>query len=58
VKIYIEIQDVSEVKSISVENKLLMEVFEEQQNIIHFKKNKKRKSMMLDVDNPKGVLNF
>lgn len=58
VKLYLEIQDISVVKSISVENKMLMEVFEEQQNIIHFKKNKKRKSMMLDVDNPKGVLNF
>lgn len=58
VKTYLEVSDVSEVKSIQIENKLLMEVFEEQQNIIHYKRNKKRKSIMLDRDNPKGVLNF
>ena len=58
VKIYIEIRDISEVKTIAVENKMLVEVFEEQQNIIHYKKGKKRKSMMLDGDNPKGMLNF
>lgn len=58
VKLYLEIKNISEVKSISVENKMLMEVFEEQQNIIHYKQGKKRKSMMLDLDNPKGVLNF
>jgi hypothetical protein len=58
VKIYIEVEDISELKSISVENKMLMELFEEQQNIIHVKRFKKRKSLILDLDNPKGLLNF
>lgn len=58
VKSYIEVEGVSELKSISVENKMLMELFEEQQNIIHVKRGKKRKSLVLDVDNPNGVLNF
>lgn len=58
VKIYMEVQNVSEIKSFEIENKILMDMFEEQQNIIHFKKNKLRKSLMLDVDNPKAVLNL
>lgn len=58
VKTYIEVTGVSELKSISVENKMLMELFEEQQNIIHVKRFKKRKSLVLEADNPKGLLNF
>ncbi|MEM7087756.1 MAG: DUF6702 family protein [Bacteroidota bacterium] len=58
VRIYIEVEGVSEFKSISVENKMLMELFEEQQNIIHVKRFKKRKSLVLEADNPKGLLNF
>ena len=58
VKTYIEVKGVSELNSISVENKMLMELFEEQQNIIHVKRFKKRKSLVLEADNPKGLLNF
>ncbi|MFT6127355.1 MAG: hypothetical protein ACJAVA_001842 [Flavobacteriaceae bacterium] len=58
IKIYMEIKNVSEIKTFEIENKLLMDMFNEQQNIIHFKKNKLRKSLVLDIDNPKGVLNL
>ena len=58
VKSYLEVTGVSGVKDIQVENKMLMDLFEDQQNIIHYKSNKTRKSMILDRDNPKGVLNF
>ncbi len=58
VKSYIEVEGISEFKNILVENKMLMELFDEQQNIIHVKRGKQRKSMLLDVDNPNGVLNF
>ncbi|GAB5400657.1 MAG: hypothetical protein Aureis2KO_22420 [Aureisphaera sp.] len=58
VKIYIEILQISELESIMIENKILMDMFEEQQNIIHVKRYKKRKSLVLDRDNPKGTLNF
>ncbi len=58
VKVYIEIPQVSELNSIMIENKILMDMFDEQQNIIHVKRYKKRKSMVLDSDNPKGTLNF
>lgn len=58
VKSYIEVVGVKDFKKIEFEFKALTEVFPEQQNIIHFKNSKKRKSVVLDIDNPKGVLNF
>jgi hypothetical protein len=57
-KVYIEVEDVSEVRSIEIENKILMDKYPEQQNIIHFKNQKTRKNLILDINNPKGVLNF
>ncbi|RMA57779.1 DUF6702 family protein [Ulvibacter antarcticus] len=58
VKVYIEVTGVSSLKTFEVENKLLMDLFEEQQNIIHFKEKGKRKSLILERDNPKGLLNL
>ena len=58
VKTFIEVKGVTELNSISVQNKMLFELFEEQQNIVHIKRYKKRKSLVLDADNPKGLLNF
>ncbi len=58
VKTYLEVNNISELKTITIENKMLTEVFEDQQNIINVKKQKRRRSLMLDKDNPKGVLNF
>ena len=58
VKSYIEVIGVKEFKSIEIEFKALTEIFTEQQNIIHFKSSNNRKSLILDIDNPKGVLNF
>ena len=58
VKTFIEVKGVTELNSITVQNKMLFELFEEQQNIVHIKRYKKRKSLVLDADNPKGLLNF
>ncbi len=58
VKSYIEVENISELTTIEVENKMLMDLFEKQQNIIHIKRYNKRKSLVLDIDNPKGLLNF
>ncbi|MGK0428186.1 MAG: hypothetical protein ACJAUR_002304 [Ulvibacter sp.] len=58
VKSFIEVAGVKEFKSVEIEFKALTEIFTEQQNIIHFKTSEKRKSLILDIDNPKGVLNF
>lgn len=55
---YMEVKDVKELKTIEIENKVLMEVFPEQQNIIHLKTPKSRRSLILDRDEPKGKLDF
>ena len=57
-KIYLEIENVSELKSIEIENKVLIDMFSEQQNIIHLTTPDSRRSLILDKSNPKGVLNF
>jgi len=58
VQYYVEIPNIITFNSIEVENELLMDMFDEQQNIIHVKKNNARKSLILEKENPKGLLNF
>ena len=58
VKSYIEVSGIDEINSIEVENKVLFDLFPEQQNIIHYKSNDSRRSLILERDSPKGVLNF
>ena len=58
VKSFIEVTGIKEFHTIEVEFNALTELFSEQQNIIHLKTAKRRKSLILDRDNPKGVLNF
>lgn len=55
---YIEVKDVNDLKTIEIENKILMEMFSEQQNIIHLKTPSNRRSLILDRDEPKGQLDF
>jgi hypothetical protein len=58
VKLYLEITNVSALEQIEIENKILFDTFEDQQNIIHIKTPEKRRSLVLDKENPKGLLNF
>lgn len=60
VKCYIEIEgiDADALKSIEVENSLLFELFEKQNNIVHFKIDDLRKSFSLISGNDKALLNF
>lgn len=58
VKCYIEVTGISELQSIEIENKILMDLFEDQQNIIHVKTPSNRRSLILERENPKGLLNF
>lgn len=58
VNMYFEVEGISEFNSIEVENKILFDMFPKQQNIIHFKTLESRKSLVLDRDHPKGMLNF
>lgn len=55
---YIEIPniDITTVKSIEVRNQLFTDIYEEQQNIVHFKVNGKKKSFVLIKESSKGLL--
>ncbi|MCC1483948.1 DUF6702 family protein [Winogradskyella immobilis] len=55
---YLEIENISEVKTIEITNDLLFDVFEEQQNIVRTEINGKKKSFLLIPQNNIGVLNF
>ncbi|WP_025742718.1 DUF6702 family protein [Aquimarina pacifica] len=55
---YLEVEDVSSLETIEVTNKVLMDLFEEQQNIVHVKKEKKRKSLILEKERETGMLKF
>jgi hypothetical protein len=57
---YLEVRKVNlpEVKSIQIQNQMLTDLFDEQQNIVHFKILGKKKSFVLMKENTKGVLNL
>ncbi|MFL1897449.1 DUF6702 family protein [Aquimarina sp. 2-A2] len=55
---YLEINNVKDFNTITVDNQLLMDQFVEQQNIVHVKKEEVRKSVVLEDGNHKGMLNF
>ncbi|WP_430966077.1 DUF6702 family protein [Spongiimicrobium sp. 2-473A-2-J] len=57
---YLEIPEVQfeKVKSIEVQNEILTDLFDEQQNIVHFKLKGKKKSFVLVRENNKGMLNL
>ena len=58
VKCYLEIPNISTLSKLTIENKVLLDMFDEQQNIIHVKNNSTRRSLVLEKENPKGTLNF
>ena len=55
---YLEIEDISEIKSIKIQNKILINYFSEQQNLIKSKIYNKHQSLLLTKANDKGLLNF
>lgn len=57
---YLEIPNVklSEVRSLSVQNEILTDMFEEQQNVVHIKWKGHKKSFVLIKENNKGMLNL
>lgn len=57
---YLEIVsvDLPSVKSIQIQNELLTDLFDEQQNVVHFKINGKKKSYVLIKSDTKGMLNL
>lgn len=55
---YMEVVEVPDLIAIQIENTLLMDMFDNQQNIVHVKVNDDRKSIVLQHDEIKGMLNF
>jgi hypothetical protein len=53
---YLEIENITEVNSIEIENKILTKHFLEQQNLIKYKDGDKHKSILLTAKNDKGLL--
>jgi len=55
---YIEVPKVklSERKSIEIQNEILTDLYDEQQNVVHFKVKGKKKSFVLIKENNKGML--
>jgi hypothetical protein len=55
---YLEIEavDLPSVKAIQIQNKLLTDMYDEQQNVVHFKINGKKKSFVLIKSDTKGML--
>ncbi|MCK0191386.1 DUF6702 family protein [Arenibacter sp. F20364] len=57
---YLEVPkvDISTVTNISVQNEVLMDIYEEQKNVVHFKLQNQKKSFVLIRENNKGMLNL
>ncbi|AXT58317.1 peptidase E [Aquimarina sp. AD1] len=55
---YLEVENVESLKTIVVSNQVLMDFFDDQQNIIHVKKQEKRKSLILEKEKDQGMLKF
>ncbi len=56
--VYLEIENISSLETIKISNEVLMDLFEEQQNIVHVKKGSQRKSLILEKGKSEGLLNF
>ena len=55
---YIEVPNIPSINKIKIENTLLFDLTEDQQNMMHFDVNDKKKSFILRKGNDKGMLNF
>lgn len=55
---YLEIENISEIKSLDIENTIMLKYFPEQQNIIKVKNNEKSKSLFLTQKKHKDLLIF
>lgn len=55
---YLEIENIDNISLIQVTNRILFDVFSDQQNIVRFKMNSKYISRLLTKENDKGMLKF
>src|SRR5690606_27423392 len=57
-KVYLEIENVENIRSFQITNKVLFELFETQQNMVKLKMNNLHKSYLLTRQKQRAVLNF
>lgn len=55
---YFEIEEVPNFKKLSITNDLLIELFPDQKNLVHFTKDKETESLMLLKDRTSGTIHF
>ena len=55
---YLEIENIKDIKSIRVVNRILFNILPEQQNIVRLKLNDRNKSFLLIPENDECMLNF
>lgn len=57
---YLEVPKINlpKIKSIAIQNKVLTDIYDEQQNVVHFRINGKKKSFVLLKRDTKGMLNL
>jgi hypothetical protein len=55
---YLEIENITDIKSITITNQILFDILQEQQNIVRLKMLNKNKSFLLLPDKDSCVLNF
>lgn len=55
---YLEVENITEIKSLSVTNRILFDVLPDQQNIVRLKLLNKNRSFLLVPDNDNCMLNF
>ena len=57
---YLEVTDVplKNLKQIGIQNEVLTDIYDDQQNVVHFKINGKKKSHVLIKSHTKGMLNL
>lgn len=58
VKVFLEVSPIEAFETLEMENNLLFDLTNEQQNIVHLKYVRNRKSMIMNPENPKGMLNL
>lgn len=57
-KVYLEIENIEEIHSFQITNKVLFDLFVEQQNMVKLKINTLQKSYLLSLQKDSAVLNF
>ncbi|MDT0686131.1 DUF6702 family protein [Autumnicola psychrophila] len=56
--LYVEVENVPDFKQIEVQNAVLTDLYDDQKNVVHVKMDDQIKSLLLDKDRDKGVINF